>query len=583
MSENEKKDYENDPRERESRAERRERERRESAAGEISWGRLLIALVLVAVIIIGILYVSRNWSNWFGRTTLTAQSSESRVIATATPEAEAVPLAVKSTDTATEEPAAVVAKALPTEKPTEVSTEAPNKSTTETAAPAKMPKTTSTVAPKETTVAPTKAPTAAPKESSVAPTKAPTAAPKETAVVSTEAPTAAPKAESKEKAGAEVKTTAAPTEKAETKTTAAPAKKTDAPKAKTAKFELKERGTKQKAEVTLEMSAYEGGWKKDNDRWFVTDEKVKEVPEAFAKAISGKTWSDKIGTWLEYAVSDPWTMTWFRFQMGLEDFKDMDEVNKHARTVRELSATKYDELANETLTYFFKKLEGGTVEVSQSWALEVMQRWQKDKKLPELFARRHGDTNNTPDVLVTFFDRDGKNFVSNTKAFQVACKAAGVSMNDYLSKAYVNYTEGGTWKWKPGMKATPTHAPTPTPTPTPAPRPTPTPTPHPTKDPSVRPTPPIGGGPVNPENSEDPHTTDHVESTPARPTPTPKVTPTPTPVPTAVVRPTEICETVAPTPIREDLYTPPPANPGHNVPVEKPEGVADDSFDPDSI
>jgi hypothetical protein len=226
-----------------------------------------------------------------------------------------------------------------------------------------------------------------------------------------------------------------------------------------------------------------------------------------------------------------------------------------------------------------------------------MERWQKDKKLPELFARKKGDTNNKPDVLVTFFDKDGKNFVSDKKAFQVACKAAGVNPKDYSSRAYVNMTEGGTWKWKIGTKATPTPKPTPTPTPkptptptpkptrtpTPTPKPTPTPTPRPTKDPSVRPTPTIGGGKVNPENSEDPHTTDHAESTPKGPTPKPKVTPKPTAVPTAKVRPTEICETVAPTPIREDKNTPPPADPGHNVPKEKPDGVADDSFDPDSI
>ena len=88
---------------------------------------------------------------------------------------------------------------------------------------------------------------------------------------------------------------------------------------------------------------------------------------------------------------------------------------------------------------------------------------------------------------------------------------------------------------------------------------------------------------MNPENSEDPHTTDHVESTPVQPTPTPKPTPKPTAVPTAVVRPTEVCEVPAPTPIREDKNTPPPADDNHNVPSEKPDGVADDSFDPDSI
>ena len=429
--------------------------------------------------------------------------------------------------------------------------------------------------------------------------------------IATEAPTVKPTA------------TVAPTQASTTtpKVTAAPVKKFSASEGKTIEFELKEKGKKEK--FVLETIIYKGGWVRDDDPWFVTAASGKEVPEAFAKAISGKTWSAKIRKWLEDAVSDPWTMTWFRFQMGLEEFGTMDEVNARAESVRKMATEEYDELANETMTYFFKKLEGGTFEVSPNWNLEVMQRWQEDKKLPELFARPYRDTNNVPDVLATFFDKDGKNFISNKKAFQVACKAAKVNPNDYSSRTYVDFDEGGTWKWRVGVKTqetptptpiltptpeptpeptptptatpkptptatpkptpTPTVTPKPTPTPTPTPKPTPTPTPRPTKNPDERPTPPVGGGPVNPENSEDPHTTDHVESTPAQPTPTPKPTSKPTAVPTAVVRPTEVCEVPAPTPIREDKNTPPPADDNHNVPSEKPDGVADDSFDPDSI
>ena len=496
-------------------------------SSEVNWGRFFIALFVVAVLIFGLLFISTNWSKWFDGSSVIAAKDTKTVDqenTTVTPPLEA---AMKTVET----PAVMAAKTVSTEKPAEVSTEVPSEKPTEVAVtePVEKSDVTPTIAPAKTT----------------------------------------------EK---EVEATAAPAK--ETKTAAASAKKSGTA---VSAVESMIKGTKDK--VAIEIFTYEGGWKKDNDQWFLADEKKKEVPEAFAMAITGETWSSKITTWLKYAVSDPWSLTWFRFQMELEQFKDMNEANEYAQSVAELSSAKYDKLANETLTYFFEKLDAGSIEISKNWALEVMMRWQSNKKLPELFARRKGDTNHKPDLLVTFYDGDGKNFVSNKKAFQVACRAAGANPSDYSSKAYVNFTEGGTWKWKIGVKVneTPTPTPKPTPTPTPTPKPTPTPTPRPTKNPDDRPTPTVGGGPVNPENSEDPHTTDHVESTPVKPTPTPKPTPKPTPVPTAKVRPTENCEVPAPTPIREDKNTPPPADPGHNVPKEKPEGVADDSFDPDSI
>lgn len=395
---------------------------------------------------------------------------------------------------------------------------------------------------------------------------------------------------------------------------------------------------KNTTEVTLVKSRYAGGWMEDFDAWYRAEQLalVKEVPEAFGQGIPEEVWSARIDLWLEAACADPWTLTWFRFQMGLEDFKDMDEANSYARFLIKIEPEDYDEIANATLNHYYDNIDGGSAKISPNWELEVMMRWlDAEHTLPELFARKFGDTNHKPDTLMTFYDRNGKNFVSYKKAFEVACKNARVVSGEFRNEAYVNFDEGGTWKWKQGAKpgqtptptpkptpeptptptseptptpkptptptpvptSTPTPKPTPTPTPKPTPTPTPkptptptpppTPTPRPTKDPGQRPTEsdaPIGGGPTNPENSEDPHTTDHVESTPAPPvTPTPKPTEAPTAVPTAEVRPTEVCQVPAATPIREDLNPPPAGDDNHNVPETETEGEADDSFDPDSI
>jgi hypothetical protein len=336
------------------------------------------------------------------------------------------------------------------------------------------------------------------------------------------------------------------------------------------------------SKVTLETFTYKGGWRKASDPWFVAKDGnlKKETTESFGASISGDDWSARISNWLKAAVSDPWTLTWFRFQMHLEDFSSMEKANKCAIDLSKVSAEKYDEAANAALEKFFKRISEGRAEVDPGWDLEVMLREPKKGTL-ELFARKNTDANHTPDTLVAFYSKgESTSFTSYKKAWAVAAKAAGVNANHYKPRAYVNLTEGGTWKWKAtgrsnGKGDNPTDAPTSTPSPKPDGN---------RKDPKVRPTPPTGGGEVNPKNSSDPHTKKNKESTPTpKVTKTPKPTSTPTPVPTANVRPTEDCATTAPNPVREDKNTPPSSDGKHSVPTDKPSGEADGSFDPGSI
>ena len=358
-----------------------------------------------------------------------------------------------------------------------------------------------------------------------------------------------------------------------------------------------------KFNAQLTTFTYSGGPQVAYSPWYIAslNRLGKEVPEAFGTPIPTDDVPTAINTWLRDLVVDPWQLTWFRFECYLEDFNNMDEVNARAEQLITLPAAEYDQLANEVLEYFFSNLNNGTANVSRDWNLEVMMQ-NRDPNIvhPMLFARTYSDTNNIPDTMMYFCKKgQSDSFHSNRKAMEVAARAAGLNPKNVYPRVHINFTEHGTWKWKTKGGSTPTNppseptptpaptstpAPTATPAPTSTPAPTPTPTPRPTKDPSVRPTPTVGGGQVDPQHSADPHTTDHTESTPTpKVTKTPKPTTAPTPVPTAVVRPTEVCPTAAPTPIREDRNTPPPSDPGHNVPTDKPAGEGDDSFDPDSI
>ena len=535
-------------------------------------GRWLIAILVVALVLALIWFLSRNGNLFTQQQKLNAPKDWATTTETATPTATLAPTAT------------------PTAQPTEIPTEAPTEVPTEE---------------------PTEAPT---EESAEAPTEVPTEVPTmEPTVVPTEEP-----------AGEFVVVV---TETREV---------TFTPTEEMVFFRVID--GKNTTEVTLVKSRYAGGWMEDFDAWYRAEQLalVKEVPEAFGQGIPEEVWSARIDLWLEAACADPWTLTWFRFQMGLEDFKDMDEANSYARFLIKIEPEDYDEIANATLNHYYESIDGGSAKISPNWGLEVMMRWlDAEHTLPELFARKFGDINHKPDTLMTFYDRNGKNFVSYKKAFEVACKNARVVSGEFRNEAYVNFDEGGTWKWKQGAKPgqtptptpgqtptptpeptpeptpTPTSEPTPTPkptptptpvpTPTPTPKPTPTPTPKPTPTPTPKPTPtprptkdpeqrptvtdaPVGGGETNPQNSADPHTQEHTESTPAPPNPpTPAPTAVPTAVPTAEVRPTEVCEVPVATPIREDTQDPPAGDDDHNVPETETEGEADDSFDPDAI
>ncbi|MBR3320013.1 hypothetical protein IKG20_01790 [Candidatus Saccharibacteria bacterium] len=342
--------------------------------------------------------------------------------------------------------------------------------------------------------------------------------------------------------------------------------------------------------VVFRTFTYHGGYHVNGDPWFC-DDVEKETDESYGPPIYGKTPQELAYNWLRELCKSPHQIIRLRTQMGMISPKSLEEENELADELAVKDADEYDNIVNETLQFFFKKLNGGRIESSKDWSLENYMTEDGDKVFD---VNLHGRTNHDDDeeeekkdVLLTFYAKGAKNtFVSSKQGWLNTVKDAKVKSSQYSQRAWVNMTEGGTWKWK-AKKGGDSPNPNPKPTDPPSSTPTPTPVPssRPTKDPNQRPTEsdaPVGGGSTNPENSTDPHTTDHVESTPA-PEVTPAPTPTPTPVPTAVVRPTEICETEAPTPIREDQNTPPPSDPDHNVPSSETSGTGGTDFDPGSI
>lgn len=382
--------------------------------------------------------------------------------------------------------------------------------------------------------------------------------------------------------------------------------------------------------LTIPMFWYAGGYFPDDDPW--NSEFQKEVEGSYGPDLEGEAIESVIYNWLHELVKSPLQIVRLRVQNGQEKLTSLEAETARAWEIVSRGSDYYDLIANETLQFMFEGMKNGRVETSMDWVLENYMVSQMVPQQPmAVHGRRNSDDDKLKeekDLLFTIYRGDGTRLISCRQGLINTAKDARADVGDYDQTAWVNANEGGTWKWKRAVPVAtkvpptpvptpvptpeptspptspptqpptnpptqpPTQPPTPVPTPEPTPVPTPGPTPRPTKDPSQRPTvsdAPVGGGPTNPENSEDPHTVvAPPTSTPYVPPPvTPAPTPAPTPVPTAMVRPTEVCWTAAPTPIREDKATPPPAEEHHNVPTQEPKTTEDPNgttdFDPDSI
>lgn len=570
-----------------------------STSDEGGSGRsILPALLIIALVILGLLvYFVGDNLGWFGK----SQTDVTRVMPTASPSTESF-ITTKDADEQKVEPT----------KPAEVTPQVVYVYVTPD--PTEEPTATPTTAP---TATPTMVPTEAPTQE---PTEAPTVVPTEEPTNEPEAPTSAIVAielveESEEGPTYEI--------------------------VGTVTFKLYDSGKV----TSIPMIEYAGGYFPDEDPW--NSELEMEVEGSYGPSLEGETIEEGLTNWTYELVKSPLQITRLRVQMGMEDLQSLEEEVAFAWNFAR-NPDEYDRIANETLQFLYQKLEGGTLRTSVDWSLENFM-VEGDERAPiAVRGRKNSDDDKIreeKDVLFTLFDARGNDIISERRGLVNTAISARVKAEEYTRRAWVNLTEGGTWKWKKGQveptnpptnppEVTPTPVPntptpvpntptpepntptpvpntptpvpntptpvpnTPTPvpnTPTPVPNtPTPvpnTPTPRPTKNPEDRPQEsdaPVGHGPTNPENSEDPHTTAAPPtSTPyVAPTPAP-ATPAPTPVPTAVVRPTENCETAAPTPIREDTQPTPAPGPEHNVPTQEPATAEDpnntDDFDPDSI
>ena len=282
--------------------------------------------------------------------------------------------------------------------------------------------------------------------------------------------------------------------------------------------------------IVLDMIRHDGGY------FACDDPKYSDLPmeneDSYGPSLVRNTKAETFKAWVYTLPYSPEQIVRLLVQAGELKLSPLKSESDYAHDLEVASTEEYDRMANLALSYIYK-VDGGSVPFDFDWTLENMMTIDKTGT-KWLFGRLRGDDDKgeNRDPLFTLLDKNGKPILAAPLGLENTAKDANANPKDFNVIPYIDATEGGTYKWRPGTeKVTPTPPP-PTPTPTPTdPPPTPTPTPT---DPPPTPTP----TPTDPPPTPTPTPTDP----PPTPTPTPTdppPTPTPSPTPTLEPKPSD--------------------------------------------
>ena len=307
----------------------------------------------------------------------------------------------------------------------------------------------------------------------------------------------------------------------------------------------------------IERYKYSGGYIRENDPYYV-DFEDKSTQDSFGAPLEGATPAERVQDLTKRWAASPKELVTMishmnlESKMGLAEFKSMDEENAFADKLAGYDSEKYDEFVNRFYTLFYGRVEGAKISKNCIMARDMMDRTgdPSDGEQSEivLFGRLRG---NEGAAQVTFYDKNGKNVISDKEAFNHEFATMSETernkarQNNVSSTAWINIGEeggeegrAGNIEYKAGKKVEkttekPTQKPTPVPTEKPTEKPTQKPTPVPTEKPTEKPT--QKPTPVPTEKPTQKPTPVPTEK------PTPVVTPEPKPTknPEAVSKPIE--------------------------------------------
>ena len=349
----------------------------------------------------------------------------------------------------------------------------------------------------------------------------------------------------------------------------------------------------------IDMYKYSGGYIRENDPYYVNFA-GKTTEDSFGAPLEGATPAERVQDLTKRWAASPKELVTMishmnlEADMGIAEFKSMDDENKFADELAGYDGGEYDDFVNKFFALFYGKVSGARLSKNCIMARDMMDRTgdPSDGEQDEivLFGRLRG---NEGAMQVTFYGENGRNVISDREAFDHEFETMSEAeknearQKNISSTAWINIGEkggkegrAGNIEYKAGERVeteTPTPTPTEAPTPTPTEAPTPTPTEAPTPTPTEAPTP-------TPTEAPTPTPTPTEAPTPT-PTPTEAPTPTPTPEPTPVVtpepKPTKNPEAVKKVieEVKENenvvITENSGANPSEEAPSERPESIGE--------
>lgn len=223
----------------------------------------------------------------------------------------------------------------------------------------------------------------------------------------------------------------------------------------------------------VECFEYKGGYHEENDpyaeKFAHKEDKDYENDDAYGFEIEGDTIAEKTSNWIKRVMASPEATTRLRVQMGLENLDSIEKENEYANKLRDSEPEKYDEIVNDTAKKFYENLKGGQIIESHYWTLENYMFGAPTYEdgvytaNPDVHGRLNNDdeTGENKDLLLTFYNKGGINFVSSRQGFLNTAEDAKATYLNIGQIAWVDMDEGGTWKWKSGEnKQTPATEPT---------------------------------------------------------------------------------------------------------------------------
>ncbi|MBR3319397.1 hypothetical protein IKG06_02730 [Candidatus Saccharibacteria bacterium] len=173
----------------------------------------------------------------------------------------------------------------------------------------------------------------------------------------------------------------------------------------------------------IDKYKYSGGYIRENDPYYVNFEN-KSTEDSFGAPLEGASPAERVQDLTKRWATSPKELVAMishmnlESEMGIAEFKSMDEENAFADALAGYDDEKYDDFVNRFYALFYGKVAKAKLSKNSIMARDMKDQTgdpsDGEQSEIKMFAQLRG---NEGAVQVTFFGKDGKNVISDKEAF----------------------------------------------------------------------------------------------------------------------------------------------------------------------